>query len=275
MNRFLRLLSATLAAAAVLPAAATTHSTDYTDLWYWPAESGWGVNVIQQGDIVFATFFVYANDGSARWYSVSEGRSVASNPGQNMFTGALYETRGTFYGSPWGGVSAQAQVGTATFTFNSPTTGTLQYSVNGVNVTKSIVRQTWRGNTLTGNYLGGFTANSTNCRAPITNGPVTASGALIVGHSNFFNPTFRIEFQNGAGQPSICTFTGQYAQEGKLGRVSAGTWSCQITGSSNPPAGTFTLTQIEANTNGITARFNAVDQNCTYDGYFGGLRNVL
>ena len=39
--------------------------------------------------------------------------------------------------------------------------------------------------------------------------------------------------------------------------------------------GTFTITDIEANTKGITARFNAADQNCNYDGYFGGIRNVL
>ena len=274
MNMMPRFLTAILATAAALPAAATTHSTDYTDLWYLPAESGWGVNVIQQGDVVFATFFVYASDGSAKWFSVSDGRSVASSPGQNTFTGALYETRGSFYGGPWGGVSAQIQVGTATFTFTTSTTGTLQYTVNGVNVSKSIVRQTWRGNTLTGNYIGGFAANGTSCRNGIQNGPVSVTGGLIVGHSNFFNPTFQIQFNSGSNQAATCTFNGSYAQEGKLGRVS-GNWSCQIPGVSSPPVGTFTITDIEANTKGITARFNAADQNCNYDGYFGGIRNVL
>jgi hypothetical protein len=57
--------------------------------------------------------------------------------------------------------------------------------------------------------------------------------------------------------------------------VTGGTFSCTITGVSNPPVGTFTLTQIEANTNGLTARFNGADQNCTYDGFFGGVRDVL
>jgi hypothetical protein len=144
-----------------------------------------------------------------------------------------------------------------------------------VNVTKSIVRQTWRGNTLTGNYVGGLTANGTACRNGVGNGPILITGDLTIGHSNFFNPTFRVEFANSIGQPGVCTFTGGYAQEGKLGKVTGGTFSCTITGVSNPPVGTFTLTQIEANTNGLTARFNGADQNCTYDGFFGGVRDVL
>lgn len=276
MNPFHSRLLPLLATVLALPAAATTSSTDYTDLWYrGESESGWGVNVIQQGDIIFATFFVYGSDGTPRWFVLPDGRSVASSPGQNQFTGALYQTQGTFYGSPWGGPPANTQVGTATFSFNSPTTGTLTYSVSGVNVTKSIVRQTWRGNTLTGNYIGGLTANGTGCRNGVPNGPILISGRLIIGHSNFFNPTFRVEFNNANGQPGVCTFNGGYAQEGKLGRVSNGTWSCTITGISNPPVGTFTLTQIEANTNGVTARFNGADQNCNYDGYFGGARDVL
>lgn len=273
-----RLLLPSLAAALVAlapPAAATTSTTDYTDLWYWPPESGWGVNVVQQGDIVFATFFVYASDGTPHWFVVPEGRSVASSPGQNQFTGMLFQTRGTYYASPWGGPTVNDSVGTATFTFTSPTTGRLTYSVGTQTVNKDIVRQTWRGNNLGGNYLGGLTANGTNCRNGVSNGPILITGDLTIGHSNFFNPTFRVQFENAQRQPGVCTFTGGYAQEGKLGRVTGGNWSCTITGASNPPAGTFTMTQIEANTNGLTARFAGSDQNCTYDGYFGGVRDVL
>jgi len=51
-----------------LPASATTFSIDYTDLWYIPTESGWGLNVIQQGNVMFATLFVYGTDNTPRWY---------------------------------------------------------------------------------------------------------------------------------------------------------------------------------------------------------------
>jgi hypothetical protein len=270
-RRFLAVLAAMLA----LPAAATTSSTDYTDLWYLPAESGWGVNVIQQADVIFATFFVYGSDGSPRWYVVPDGRSVASQPGQNQFTGPLYSTVGYWFGQPWGGPTMNTQVGNATFSFNTPTTGTLTYSVNGVNVTKQILRQTWGGNTLTGNYIGGLTANGTACRNGVANGPILIHGELTVGHSNFFNPTFRVEFTTSQQQAGVCTYTGGYSQEGRLGRVNSGTFSCTINGVSNPPVGTFTLSQIEASVNGFSARFNGADQNCTYDGYFGGIKDVL
>ena len=39
-------------------------------------------------------------------------------------------------------------------------------------------------------------------------------------------------------------------------------------------AGTFTMTQIDAGTNGINAKFHGSDQFCTYDGQFGGIRDI-
>jgi hypothetical protein len=275
MIRYLSRLLACLAAALALPAAATTHSPDYTDLWYLPAESGWGINIIQQNDTVFATLFVYGSDGTPRWYVAPALRSVASPPGENLFSGSLFSTLGTFYGAPWGGPTTNAQVGTLAISFSSPSNGAISYTVNGVVVTKSIVRQTWANNVLTGNYIGGLTANGTNCRNNVPNGPILISGDLTIGHSNFAAPIFRVDFFNANGGAGTCTFTGSYAQDGRLGRVNSGTYSCQIQGVSNPPVGTFTLSQIEANVNGITARFVGSDQNCNYDGYFGGTRDVL
>ena len=275
MNGLLRRLLAATAVAVALPAAATTASTDYTDLWYLPAESGWGVNVVQQYDIIFATFFIYGADNSPRWYVAPDVRSVAAPSGQNLFSGQLFSTVGTYFGAPWGGPTANTQVGSVAFSFTTPTTGAVSYTINGVSVTKSIVRQTWRGNTLTGNYIGGLSANGTSCRNNVPNGPILISGELTIGHSNFFNPVFRVDFVNSNQARGTCTFTGGYAQEGKLGRVTGGTYSCTIQGVASPPVGTFTMTQIEANTNGVTARFAGADQNCNYDGYFGGIRDVL
>jgi hypothetical protein len=274
MIRYLYRLLASIAVALALPAAATTHSPDYTDLWYLPAESGWGINIVQQYDTVFATMFVYGSDGTPRWFVAPAARSVASPQGENLFSGSLYSTVGTFYGTPWGGPTTNTLVGALAIAFTSPSNGAISYTVNGVSVTKSIVRQTWSGNILTGNYLGGLTANGTNCRNGIANGPILIAGDLTIGHTNFVAPIFRVDFtRNGAS--GTCTFTGTYGQDGRLGRLTAGTYSCTIQGASNPPVGTFTLSQIEANTNGITSRFIGADQNCNYDGYFGGTRDVL
>lgn len=70
LKRHLVAFFATLAVS--LPAAATTYSTDYTDLWWsGQSESGWGINLIQQHEVIFATMFVYHSDNTAHWYSAS------------------------------------------------------------------------------------------------------------------------------------------------------------------------------------------------------------
>jgi hypothetical protein len=74
MTRFSRRAAAAFAFAlgCSAPAQATTFSPDFTDLWYNSAESGWGLNVIQQGNALFGTLFVYGSDNSARWF-VADG----------------------------------------------------------------------------------------------------------------------------------------------------------------------------------------------------------
>ena len=38
--------------------------TAFSDLWWNPAESGWGVTVDHQQDVMFLMFFIYRSDGS-------------------------------------------------------------------------------------------------------------------------------------------------------------------------------------------------------------------
>ena len=42
-----------------LPARATAGITDMTDLWWVPAESGWGLSINHQGRTLVATFYAY------------------------------------------------------------------------------------------------------------------------------------------------------------------------------------------------------------------------
>jgi hypothetical protein len=108
--------------------------------WNSPAgsESGWGVNLTHQGDIIFATFFTYDTDGSGMWLVMSNGAKIANN----TFQGALYRTTAPpFFSDPWNPLLvAYTQVGTATFTFSGVSTGTFAYTVNGVSKSKAITR---------------------------------------------------------------------------------------------------------------------------------------
>jgi len=111
---------------------------NYTDLWWNPEESGWGINFTHQGDIVFATLFTYAADGRPLWFVMSRGDRV---PGTRIFEGALYRTAGPpFDASPWRPITYR-EVGRMQVAFTDGKSATLAYSVDGIEVRKQIVRQ--------------------------------------------------------------------------------------------------------------------------------------
>jgi uncharacterized delta-60 repeat protein len=119
-------------------------ATQYQDLW-WNApagsESGWGVNLTQQGNIIFGTWFTYGTDGAPMWLSVT-----ANATGARSFSGPLYRTRGPAYNAqPFNPASVVATaVGTASFSFTDGNAGTFAYSVDGISQSKSITRQVFR-----------------------------------------------------------------------------------------------------------------------------------
>jgi hypothetical protein len=118
-------------------------STNYSDLW-WRApagsESGWGVNIQHQGDILFATWFTYDANGKGLWLAMSNGNRT----GPGTYAGALYRTTGTPFSSPWNPAQfGFSQAGMATFTFSDFYTGTFTYTLDGVTQSKPIVRQVY------------------------------------------------------------------------------------------------------------------------------------
>lgn len=269
MTRILRQYAAAIVAslAVCLPAAATTTGDDYTDQWWaGPQESGWGVNFIQQGGTIFATLFVYGTDNTPRWYVATMLQQGTGNYG-----GQMYSTTGPYFGAGSFNTSnvVVTTVGNMSANFSSPYAGTLQYSVNGTQVTKSIIRQGFSNNNLAGNYLGGLTANGANCQGT-TNGPILIHDTLNVAQSGQSLNMVVTFFAAGSGTQSQCTFNGTLTLQGRVGNVTNGTWNC-TTGN----RGNFTLDMVDASQNGFNARFNGSDQFCTYNGFFGGLKDVL
>lgn len=110
---------------------------NFTSLWWDETEPGWGLNLNQQGALIFATLFTYANDGQGLWL-VASGLAAQAD---GSYTGSLYRTSGPpFNRVPWTSVSVQ-EVGTMTLRFTTPQRGTLEYSFNGSKVYKSIRQQ--------------------------------------------------------------------------------------------------------------------------------------
>ena len=275
LRRFAAAFLASLAFA--LPASATSYSVDFTDLW-WNApggsENGWGVNVVQQGDILFLTFFVYGPDNSARWYSASSVTPTNPQPaGAVRFSGALYQTTGPWFGGPFNSASVGVtEVGSVTLTFDSPTAGTLSYTVNGTPVEKQIERIYLRVNSAGGSYAGGLVALASQCGNASDNGALDILGTTTVTQTAT-QITFRVDFNSSAGQPATCTFVGDYVALGRMASVPSGSFSCLVNGVS-ANAGVFTMSALDAQMNGFHASFSGRDQFCTYNGRFGGTRNA-
>jgi hypothetical protein len=109
--------------------------------WRSPAgsESGWGVNLVHQGDILFATWFTYDAERRPLWLVVTEGarRTV------NSYSGTVYQASGpSFDGAVWDASRVELRaVGTATFTFNDANNGVMQYVENGAVLIHPITRQ--------------------------------------------------------------------------------------------------------------------------------------
>ncbi|HEY2629061.1 MAG TPA: hypothetical protein VGI57_08030, partial [Usitatibacter sp.] len=119
----------------------TPPSVNVQGLWWnSPAgsESGWGINLTQQGEILFATWFTYDTDGSGLWLVMPNSTKTSAN----TYTGALYRTTGPAFSGTWNMNLVNPQsVGTSTFTFTDGNNGTFAYTVNGFSQTKSIVRE--------------------------------------------------------------------------------------------------------------------------------------
>lgn len=131
------------ATGTVIPGPAVTYQTLW---WASPpgSESGWGVNITHQGNTLFATWFTYDLDGSPMWLVMSDGQ--LASPG--TYSGLLYRTTGPAFSAVPFNPSAVTvtQVGSATFTFQSATSGMFTYTVNGITQTKAIVPQVFSSN---------------------------------------------------------------------------------------------------------------------------------
>jgi hypothetical protein len=114
-------------------------AVDYTDLWWNPAESGWGLTVSHQADVMFLTWYVYDDTGRPFWYVAS---NCAVNAAGTGCTGTLFRTTGPPLATGFDPSRVVVtEVGTASLVFSGPDNGVLSYSVDGVAGSKSITRQ--------------------------------------------------------------------------------------------------------------------------------------
>lgn len=262
------LLASSLVAFALLamPVSATPFSTDQSDLWYIPAESGWGIQLVQRGNLIFFTMFVYDPAGKPVWYVGT------INPTGAPFTwsGQMYLTTGPWFGGqPYNpALFGGRVVGTMTWTATTVETGTLSYTVDGVAVTKSIQRQTLVNDDFTGHYLGSIHEHFANCINPAnTINNATVDVPVVFDISQSGNAIAIVITTPPSG--GVCTYQGTFGQDGQMGSIANGTWHCD-----NGSFGRFVAFEAQVNITGFTGRFNdnLTAAGCTGSGWFGGVR---
>lgn len=241
----------------LLAAAKPAYCVDYTDIWWNPAESGWGVNLVQAEDVLFATFFVYGSERQPVWYV-----GLLTNSGAGVFSGDLYLTAGPWFAAPWDASQRHGDVvGTAIFSPTAADGATLTYSINGSAVSKNIVRQTLKTIAIGGNYFGGVVAEYVNCSAAI---PSTYRSYATFALSQTTQGQLTLDFTPD-GATAACRFAGTLIQAGQLYRISNATYSC---GSGTSSAD---LSELKATAQGIEGRWIATVTGCSQRGYFSAV----
>lgn len=242
-------------------ASATSWSTDTTDIWWNPGESGWGVNMIQTGSLIFVTFYLYGADRKPVWFSSSLNAVTGMD---NVYTGDLYATTGPYYGSSFNPSDVYVRkAGTATFSLNTVSSGTLEYTVDGVKVTKAIQRQPLTYDDYYGDYDVRYTYTNAGCNNPSLNGSVSGSGRVVIDQRQ---SSMNVDLHYILGD-GVCNSSGTYSQLGRMGTFS-GPYTCDWN-----EKGTALLYEMNNSPYIFTARmrFTSPTVGCTAEGEIVGV----
>ena len=238
-------------------ARAVSASTDYSALWWNASESGWGMNVMQEEQILFITLFIYGPNGAPTWYSATATFASANAAGDRTYTGDLYATTGTpFSTTPFNpGATVAQKVGTIQFVGRADGTATVQYTAGSATVNKTVGRQTWAQPNFTLNtataYVGAESDVTTGCANASDNGPGNTTYSQIALYINSVGNTMRLEITTPPTEAGFCVLQGNnYVQEGRYGKATL-TGRCSAHPAS-APAFTVQAREVEVGANYFT-----------------------
>jgi hypothetical protein len=116
-------------------------AVNFSDLWWSPAESGWGLSIVHGPfNDVFATWMVYGPDGKPTWYLMGSGKWTSANT-TTVYEGKVFKTSGPHFGQLFESRKVGFEpVGTARLEFRDALTGIFRFDVEGVSGLKNITR---------------------------------------------------------------------------------------------------------------------------------------
>lgn len=139
-----RALGLALACApAVSPAQTAAQSK--TANWWLPAESGWGMFTVDQGNVLAASWFTYDDDGEPTWFLVPNAERQANGD----YVGPILKFAGVPFAQITGNAADPAQtLGQATLRFDGDKSMQFGYVIGTRNQTKTLSRLNFNGSDL-------------------------------------------------------------------------------------------------------------------------------
>ncbi len=103
-------------------------ASNYQNLWWalGGGESGWGINLIHQGDSIFATWYTYDTNGLPLWLS-----ALLAKTGPGVYEGSLLRTSGPRFDA-YVGPPKKSDAGTLKLTFANGNLATMDSTVKNV-----------------------------------------------------------------------------------------------------------------------------------------------
>lgn len=164
-------------------------ASNFTDLWWNPSESGWGVNLIHQGDIVAAAWYTYAADGSPMWLIASPGKQADGSYSGRVFRASSGTPLLQINGAPAVQAGAMQDVGSIVLRFSDGERALMSFTVEGHTQTKDIQRYA-------------FSSPRSVCTAAATGNPGSGDGNCYPNYTVGDRSSYRNTSQLGT-QPSV------------------------------------------------------------------------
>ncbi len=237
-----KILGAAIAALALAgPAGTASANGETSDLWWDPNESGWGMNVVQQGEVAFVTLFVYGPDQRPTWYFAPDARVFAlGESSRPAFRGTLFQASGPWLGGPFDPSKVAARpVGYAILEPRADGRLRVEYQAEGVTVSKDVERQTFAAPELGFHCLGAFSLR-------------VITGAGLPGEIVRYRADVRLEIEAGELRMGViadagrCDYRAPYRPAGRFASAT-GTVACE-----DGSVGTFRIADLELTRHGLS-----------------------
>lgn len=116
-------------------------AVNYTDLWWSPSESGWGLSIFHGPfNDIFATWMVYGTDGKPTWYLMGSGKWISAGS-TTTYEGKVFKTNGPHFAQVFDARKVGFEpAGSARLEFRDSMSGVFRFDVEGVSGLKNITR---------------------------------------------------------------------------------------------------------------------------------------